>query len=232
MEGILSNFYQAIEPQESFFCRGALAWAPSAFLTEEFWEVKFSQTNPAVDFGKGWITLEKRTPSDCHNPASRIFRHDPVHPVHLRATEAYVALRHKLRLTVVISVGIEYGGLGERALRNVRRRFPDCYICAPIYTLRSDLEPDKYPASFIEKIKAYAFPMIFYLPAEGTYREACVRLDRIQAIARAFLKPDKWRLSDECQKVFDDWLKQYIFGELPSDSEISEYKHLLSEKGI
>jgi hypothetical protein len=232
MEGILSNFYQAIDPQESFFCRGAVVWAPSAFLTEEFWEVKFSQTNPAIDFGKGWITLEKRTPADCHNPASRIFRHDPVHPVHLRATEAYAALRHKLRLTIIVSVGVQYGGLGDRALRNVRRRFPDCYICAPIYTLRSDAEPDKYPALFIERIKAYAFPMTFYLGAEGTYREACVRFDRMQAIAHAFLKPEKMRLSDECQKVFDDWLKNYIFGELPSDSEIVEYKRLLAEKGI
>jgi hypothetical protein len=117
MEGILSNFYQPIDPQESFLCRGALAWAPAAFLTEEFWEVKFSQTNPAIDFGKGWITLEKRTAADCHNPASRIFRHDPVHPVHLRATEAYAALRHKLRLTVVVSVGVDVCGTRRTRLK-------------------------------------------------------------------------------------------------------------------
>ena len=220
MDGILDRFFQAVEEKEPLLCRSALAWAPSSFLTEEFWEVKFANSNPGVDFGKGWISMQKRTPEDCHNAKSGMFNHSPVHPVHLRATETYAAVRYKLRLVVIVSVGTDYAGLGERALKQVRRRFPDCYVCAPIYTLSSDAEPQKYPASFIEKVKAYAVPMIFYLCPEAGLRESCVRFDRMQAIARSFLRPNKMRLSDDCLRVFDDWLHQYLFGQLPNDSFI------------
>jgi hypothetical protein len=232
MDGILDRFVQPIGENEPFFCRGALAWAPSAFLTEQFWEVKFANTNPAADFGKGWISLQERTAEDCHDPKTRIFNHNPIHPLHLRANEAYAALRHKLRLVVIVSVGTDYGGLGERALRQVQRRFPECYVCAPIYTLRSEAEPEKYQASFIEKVKAYGIPMTFYLRPELGLRESCVRFDRMQAIAGSFLRPHKIRLADECQRVFDDWLHQYIFGQLPADSFIPEYKQMLADGGV
>jgi hypothetical protein len=209
-----------------------IAWAPSAFLLEEFQEIQFSNANPAVEFGKGFITLQKRTAADCHNPQSGIFNHLPVHAVQLRANEAWGALKFKLRKVVIISVGTQLVGLGERATRKVCARFPDCFLCAPIYTLRSDDDPTKYPASFIELVKAYGLPMVFHLGAEGGMRESCVRFDRIQAVAKPFLRPDKTRLSSECLKVFDDWLHNYLFGVLPSGSEITEYRALLREQGI
>jgi hypothetical protein len=107
MQGILPKFYEAIPENELLLGRGVLAWAPSAFLQEQFWQVEFGSANPAVDFGKGFITLRPRSAEDCHNPKSGIFHHNPVHPIHLRANEAYAALRHKLRLVVIISIGTE-----------------------------------------------------------------------------------------------------------------------------
>ena len=73
--------------------------------------------------------------------------------------------------------------------------------------------------------------MAFHLRAEGGMRESCIRFDRIQAIAKPFLKSDKLSLSDECLKVFDDWLYHYLFGVLPAQSEIPEYRNLLKESG-
>jgi len=214
------------------FSRGAIAWAPSAFLLEEFHEIQFSNANPAVDFGKGFITLKKRTAADCHNPQSGVFSHLPVHAVQLRANEVWGALKFKLRKVVIISVGTELVGLGDRALRKVSARFPDCFLCAPIYTLKSDDDPTRYPASFIELVKAYGLPMTFHLKAEGGMRESCVRFDRVQAIGKPFLQSDKRRLSDECLKVFDDWLYNYMFGVLPPGSEITDYRALLREQGL
>ncbi len=232
MEGILSKYFETRGPDEPLFSRGAIAWAPSAFLLEEFREIQFSDPNPAVDFGKGFVTLKKRTAADCHNPQSGVFSHLPIHAIQLRANEVWGALKFKLRKVVIVSVGTELTGLGDRALRKVSARCPDCFLCAPIYTLKSDDEPAKYPASFIEMVKAYSFPMTFHLGAEGGMRESCVRFDRIQAIAKPFLRPDKTRLSDECLKVFDDWLCNYLFGGLPAKSEITEYRALLRESGV
>ncbi|MDE3098831.1 MAG: hypothetical protein KGJ88_05115 [Verrucomicrobiota bacterium] len=232
MEGILQSFYEAIPENEPLLGRGAFAWAPSAFLQEQFLQVEFGSANPAVDFGKGYITLHPRAAEECHDPKLGIFHHNPVHEIHLRANEAYAALRYKRRLVVVISVGTELMGLGERAMRRVKQRFPDCYLCAPIYTLSSEAEPHRYPASFIERVKAYGLPMTFYLAAERGQREACVRFDRIQAIAKDFLRPHKLRLTMGCQKVFDDWLNHYLYGALPAGSEIGDYQRLLAEQGI
>jgi len=232
VEGILTSYFQPLGPDEPFFSRGVIAWAPSTFLLEEFQEIQFSNPNPAVDFGKGFVTLRQRTAAECHNQQSGLFSHYPIHAVHLRANEAWGALKFKLRKVVIISVGTELTGLGDRAQRKVSARFPDCFLCAPIYTLKSDAEPDKYPASFIERLKAYSFPIAFHLRAEGGMRESCVRFDRIQAIAKAFLKPDKARLTNDCLKVFDDWLYHYLFGVLPAQSDIPEYRNLLRESGV
>jgi hypothetical protein len=92
--GILNSYYETIPDGEPFLGRGTLAWAPSAFLQQQFWQVEFGSANPAVDFGKGYITLRQRTAEECHDPKSGIFHHNPVHAVHLRANEAYAALRH------------------------------------------------------------------------------------------------------------------------------------------
>jgi hypothetical protein len=232
MEGILQNFYEAIPENEPLLGRGTLAWAPSAFLQEQFSQVEFGSANPAMDFGKGFITLRQRNAEECHNPKSGIFHHNPVHHMQLRANEAYAALRYKRRLVVIISVGTELSGLGDRVMRQLKARFPDCYLCAPIYTLSSEAEPHRYPASFIERVKSYGLPMAFYLPVEGGQREACVRFDRIQAIAKDFLRPHKLRFSADCQKVFDDWLNHYLYGALPAESEIDEYRQLLAQKGV
>ncbi len=232
MEGILSKYFETLGPDEPLFSRGTIAWAPSAFLLEEFQEIQFSNPNPAVDFGKGFITLHKRTAADCHNPKAALFSHLPIHAIQLRANELWGALKFKMRKVVIVSVGTELAGLGDRATRKISARFPDCFLCAPIYTLRSEEEPAKYPASFIEMLKAYSFPMAFHLKEEGAARESCVRFDRIQAIAKPFLKPDKTRLSNDCLKVFDDWLCNYLFGALPAGSEIPEYRVLLREQGV
>ena len=74
--------------------------------------------------------------------------------------------------------------------------------------------------------------MSFHLKDEGGMRESCVRFDRMQAIAKPFLRPDKHRLSNECLKVFDDWLYNYLFGVLPAASEIPAYRAILREQGL
>ena len=153
-----------------------------------------------------------------------IFSHLPIHAVQLRANESWGALKFKMRKVVILSVGVELTGLGERAARKVFRVSPTALLCAPIYTLKSETEPDKFPASFVEGIKAYSFPMAFHLKEEGAMRESCVRFDRMQPIAKPFLRPEKKRLSDDCLKVFEDWLFNYIFGVLPEKSDIPDFE--------
>lgn len=92
MEGILDSYYSVHEAGDHVLSRGSLALAPSAFLLEEFWEIELSNSNPAVEWGKGFITLRQHTPAECHDPASGVFRHNPIHPIHLRANEAWAGI--------------------------------------------------------------------------------------------------------------------------------------------
>ena len=71
-----------------------------------------------------------------------------------------------------------------------RRRQEDSYLVAPVYSFSGDDTKLSYSQTFIDRVKAYMYWQLFYLPPGGNrrIRESFVRLDRIQAVHRELLE--------------------------------------------
>jgi hypothetical protein len=83
----------------------------------------------------------------------------------------------------------------------------------PIYTLETEQRQPKYPARFVARLKAYAFPQLFHLPRGEAFgmRESVVRFDRIQVVPKQFMKAAHVCLTDDAMLLLDEWLRFYLF---------------------
>ena len=229
MDGLI-DFIEPIPSGEAFLAKGSIGWAPVAFLNDLFREICFSNPNPA-DFFKGYINLREHSGQECLDRDSTVFCHHPIHSEHLRANEAYGAVRHKLRPAVVLAEVKSYPKFHERLARELRQRFPSCFLCAPIHSLTDKDGKWRVTNTVLDKLRSYQMPMAFYLGPGDGLRPGIVRFDRIQPIAQDFLKTHKTRLTTDCQSVFDDWLGLYLFGSLRQDSPIRLYWDELRNMG-
>lgn len=95
---------------------------------------------------------------------------------------------------------------------DARRQQEDCYLIAPVYSFRGDDTKLSYSQTFIDRVKAYMYWQLFYLPPgrNGRIRESFVRLDRIQAVHRELLAHMPVQLSNSVTGLLRDWIRVYM----------------------
>lgn len=94
------------------------------------------------------------------------------------------------------------------------------FLCAPVFG------GDQFPKELRERMAAYEFPNIFYLPTsvKPSFDEGFVRLDHMQSVRRNDLRSRKCQLSEDARNALDDWVVHYLTGRLPAESLVSVYR--------
>lgn len=189
---ILSQLYQI----------GQFFWAPSLFLFGEgrqpLLRSEYVQSQNDYEY-----RVEPLPQGEFDNPGS------PNQVLGLRSDERAMIIKTKRRPVILIS----RAGT-ERA--DSTRRQGDCFLVAPVYSFGGDEVRAGYPQDFIERVKAYVYWNLFYLPAytPSRIRESFVRLDRIQAIHKNLLEHMAVTISDDAQYLFQSWIRVYLGEEL------------------
>ena len=127
------------------------------------------------------------------------------HPLGIRTDERALVIGAKRRPVIVLSQATAKWSDG-------RRRQEDSYLVAPVYSFDGDDTKLSYSQTFIDRVKAYMYWQLFYLPPGGNrrIREGFVRLDRIQAVHRELLDHMPIRLSDDVIGLLRDWIRVYM----------------------
>jgi hypothetical protein len=174
--------------------------------------------------GKWGLRLTRIDPTDSTGPefeftgrTADIFNHIPLKRPRLDSHEAFVAHTAKWeRPVIVLSAANAYepvvGAGGERPT--------DSYLCAPVYG------SDQFPKELRDRIAAYEFPNLFYLPSctRPPFDEGFVRLDHMQAISRGSLRSRRCNLTEDALNALDEWVVHYLTGTLPPGSLIEAYR--------
>lgn len=181
---------------------GQLFWAPSLFLFGEsqqyFLRSEYVQSRNDYEY-----QVAPLLQGEFDNLGS------PDQTLGLGSDERAMIIRAKRRPVILISrAGTEQA--------DSTRRLGDCFLVAPVYSFGGDEVRAGYPQDFIERVKAYVYWNLFYLPAytHARIRESFVRLDRIQAIHKNLLEHMPVTLSDDAQYLFQSWIRVYHGEEL------------------
>lgn len=216
MEGYIDPYYRQPVGGKPYFQRGAIAWFPASFLMDSFYRLKPNHYNPAKN-APDYYTATEYTPADVHSLKNGVFHHAPIHDQQLGLNEEFVVQRMKLRKGIVFSTALDTPNLPERDLKRVPSHwYHDCFVLLPVYSLEDETKNPKFPARFIEHVKAYAYPQLFHLPADygGGMRQSVVRFDRMQVVHKQYLRADNLWLAEDALIVLEEWLRFYLFGEL------------------
>ena len=192
---------------------GQLLWAPSPYLldNDRSQTVKSSYTE---DGGEQFRLEPANLGTEFNQPG------EISHPLGLRTDERALVIRAKRRPVIIISQPVARWIDG-------RRQQEDSYLVAPVYSFGGDETKLSYSQIFIDRVKAYMYWQLFYLPPEGNgrIREGFVRLDRIQAVHRELLDHMPIRLSDDVIELLRDWIRVYMGENLQEVNEfLLEYR--------
>ena len=187
---------------------GQFFWAPSLFL--------FGERQPHLlrsHYIESRRTYEYQVQSirqgEFENPEP------PNHPLGIRSDERAMIVGAKRRPVIIISrAGTEQ--------TNSPRSQDSCFLVAPVYSFGRGETRRAYSATFIERVKAYEYWHLFYLPeySPARFSEGFVRLDRIQAIHRSLLEHRPLRLSDYVQELLQSWIRVYLGEELSDANDL------------
>ena len=138
----------------------------------------------------------------------------------IQSDERAVIVKAKRRPVILIS------RVGTGRADSTRTQ-DECYLVAPVYSFAGDETRLSYSQTFIERVKAYEYWHLFYLPeyAPARIRESFVRLDRIQAIHKSLLEQMPVMLSDDVQNLLRSWIRVFL-GEEPDavDDTLAAYR--------
>jgi mRNA-degrading endonuclease toxin of MazEF toxin-antitoxin module len=175
------------------------------------------------------IRLTNIDPNDEQDPdfelcgrTEDIFHHPPLKRYHLESNEAWIVHKAKwARPVVVLS--------HEPTVDPLPGHGPqpsETYLCAPIFGA------DQHAKELRQRIAAYEFPNLFYLPESGSpsFSEGFVRLDFIQSIRKLDLRNPRCSLTADAMTALDEWLLHYLTGSLPVGSLVGEYRREEMEK--
>lgn len=203
MIGLLrpDEYYDAPEqgsPNNQLQRIGQLLWAPSLYLLDNRRRqaVKSSYTE---DGGEQFRLEPANLRTEFNQPG------EISHQLGLRTDERALVVRAKRRPVIIISQPVVRWSDG-------RRQQEDSYLVAPVYSFVGDETKLSYSQTFIDRVKAYMYWQLFYLPPDGRrrIREGFVRLDRIQSVHRELLDHMPIRLSDDVIELLRDWIRVYL----------------------
>ena len=138
-----------------------------------------------------------------------------IQELRIRPDERAAILRAKRRPVVLIS----RAGTGRADSTRIQ---DECYLVAPVYSFEGDESRLSYNQAFIERVKAYEYWHIFYLPeyTPARIRESFVRLDRIQAIHKSLLEQMPVMLTDDVQALLQSWTRVFLGEELSDVNDL------------
>ena len=219
MIGLLSSdeYYERLSPGqvlEQLYRIGQFFWAPSLFLFGERQPFLVRSTY-SRNFNDYEYRIEQmRQEGEFNTPL------EPNQALGIRSDERAVIIGAKRRPVVLISRPIsEWTDRG--------RRGDDCFLVAPVYSFGRDETRLAYSQSFIERVKAYLYWQLFYLPGNNRsqIREGFIRLDRLQVVHKRMLEHMPVMLSDETQSIMRAWTRVYLGEELDAvDDVLFEYR--------
>ena len=196
---------------------GQFFWAPSLFLFGErqSYLLRSSYNEARSDYE---YRIDSIRQGEFDNPEI------PNHTLGIRSDERAAVVGAKRRPVILIS----RAGTGRA---DSTRRHDDCFLVAPVYSFGSDETRLSYSQAFIERVKAYEYWHLFYLPAynPARIREGFVRLDRIQAVHKNLLEHTPLMLSDDVQDLLQSWIRVYLGEEL---GDVDDILFIYREKAI
>ena len=177
---------------------GQLLWAPSPYLLDN--DRRQIVKSRYTEDGGEQFQLE---PADLRTEFNQ--QGEINHSLGLRRDERALVIRAKRRPVIIISKPVAKWIDG-------RRQQEDSYLVAPVYSFEGDETKLSYRQVFIDRVKAYMYWQLFYLPRDGRrrIREGFVRLDRIQAVHSELLNQMPIRLSDALIELLQDWIRVYM----------------------
>ena len=132
--------------------------------------------------------------------------HEPVKTLDLRSNERAAIVRCKMRPVVIVSSATE-------KWKDGRRYNDDCFLVAPVYSVRGNDGKLEYSDGFVKRVQAYAYNTFFYLSAKKDiprFDEGFIRFDRLQVIHKSWLQHMRIRLGPEAIQCLEAWLPLYV----------------------
>jgi len=127
---------------------------------------------------------------------------EPIQPLDIRSNERAMVIRSKRRPVILMSEL-------PTPWKEGKRRSDPAFLVLPIYSFSSDTSgKPSYSETFIERVKAYYYNSLFYLPAnqKPSFREGFARFDRIQVVHKRWLKHRPLRLTEDALHRLRAWL--------------------------
>ncbi len=205
MPDLVGEYYQATRLADAKrLPRGQLCWAPALYLPSQLDVLALQHYDPRD---------ERNNLYGVANGPSNLFRHTPVHELHLESDEELIVIKGKRRLVLVVSQAPSDWPLGGARLRE--RGF----TCVPLYSFHDQDSPE-----FRVRVQALEYPWWVYLPKnDGHGRlEGFARLDRLQVIEERLLEPLQVALTSSALWYVSEWLRYYLTGEI--DPLFLEYR--------
>ena len=218
MIGILraDEYYQSLRPGpilSRLYSVGQIFWAPILFLPGQSRLYVVRGAYSAKDLSYKYSVEPAR--SDEFDGLN-----EPIQPLGIRSNERPLVVGAKRRPVVLVSrQTARWSDLG--------RTQDESYLVAPIYSFGGDETKLSYSPAMVERVKAYVYWQLFYLPAsrEGRVKEGFARLDRIQPVHKDLLEQRPVMLSDDARTLLQSWIRVYFGEELDSvDDVLFDYR--------
>ncbi|MDP8314873.1 MAG: hypothetical protein RAP70_07350 [Candidatus Celaenobacter antarcticus] len=150
----------------------------------------------------------------------------PVAAMTLHDSELWAAYRAKKRVCLVLGSAVP---AVDNKLRfgMPKKSTAPTVIVAPYYGSDQDGTRAGYNPELVERIRHAEYPQFFWdkLPISGP-KESILRLDHIQPVGTQSNSYElaKYKLSENAMELMDDLLKWLIWGGVPADSLILDYR--------
>lgn len=145
--------------------------------------------------------------------------------------EIWAAFRTKRRPCLVL--GVEKAEVDDSLTRKKpKHATAPMYLVAPYYGVKGKEGRAGYSEEFVERVRHCEYPQFFwdFLPIPSG-EESILRLDHLQPIGahHKSYKVLPYRLSDEALSLLDDVLRWLVWGGVPEDSMLLDYKAMISK---
>jgi len=150
----------------------------------------------------------------------------PVAAMAIHDSELWVAYRAKKRPCLVL--GNNVSSVDNKLRRGMPKKLTaPTVIVAPYYGVDKDGTRAGYNPELVERIRHAEYPQFFWdkLPIYGP-KESILRLDHIQPVGTLSSSYElaQYKLSENAMELMDDLLQWLIWGGVPADSLILDYR--------